>query len=143
MYHLLLGELLSGSTEHGTEKADLTKRFPFITIRNMSNYRKGDTERFAEMFKALSNPNRLSIFLRLISCCAPGASCNTDAEMCECVGELGRDLSIASSTVSHHIKELKRAGLIKMERRGQSVECSVDPEALSALAVFFNQPVRV
>lgn len=63
--------------------------------------------------------------------------------MRECVGELGKDLGIAPSTVSHHIKELYRAGLIKMERRGQNVECSVNPEMLSALALFFNHPVPV
>ena len=109
----------------------------------MSNYRNGQTQRFAEMFKALSNPNRLSIFLRLVSCCAPGTTCSTDAGMRECVGELGKDLGIAPSTVSHHIKELSRAGLIRMERRGQNVECWVDPETLSALALFFNHPVPV
>ena len=105
----------------------------------MSNYRTNSTAKFAEMFKALSNPNRLSIFLRLVSCCAPGTSCSTDAGVCECVGELGKDMGIAPSTVSHHIKELHRAGLIEMERRGQNVECWVAPETLSALATFFNQ----
>lgn len=107
----------------------------------MSNNRNTDAKRFAEMFKALSNPNRLSIFLRLVSCCAPGTSCGTDGGMRECVGELGKDLDIASSTVSHHIKELHRSGLIRMERQGQNVECWVDQEALNDLAMFFNQPV--
>ena len=109
----------------------------------MSNYRGNDTERFAEIFKALSNPNRLRIFLRLASCCMTGATCNVDAEMCECVGELGKDLGIAPSTVSHHIKELHRADLIKMGRRGQNVKCWVEPETLNTLTDFFKQPVRV
>jgi len=95
------------------------------------------------MFKALSNPHRLDIFLRLASSYAAGTPCGTDAEMCECVGELGRDLSIAPSTVSHHIKELRQAGLIQMERRGRSVECWVDPEMLTALAMFFSRPIAV
>ncbi len=109
----------------------------------MSNYRTDGADRFAEMFKALSNPHRLSIFLRLTSCCTPGGSCSTDAEPCECVGELGRDLGIAASTVSHHIKELHQAGLIRMERRGQRIECWVDPETVNALAAFFAQPTPV
>ena len=124
----------------GRLRIRLTKRWWVVIIRNMSNYRTKDTERFAEMFKALSNPNRLTIFLRLASCCALGDSCSTDTEPCECVGELGRDLGIAPSTVSHHIKELHRAGLIRIERRGQNVECSAEPESLHALATFLGQP---
>ena len=56
---------------------------------------------------------------------------------CACVGELGQDLGIVASTISHHIKELRQAGLIRMERRGQKMECWIDPETLSALRDFF------
>ena len=104
----------------------------------MSNTRTHELHRLAEMFKALSNPNRLSVFIRLISCCRPENKVRTDEEVNACVGELGRDLGIAASTVSHHIKELRRAGLIHMERRGQKVECWVNPETLQNLAEFFN-----
>jgi ArsR family transcriptional regulator len=94
------------------------------------------------MFKALSNPNRLKIFMKLTSCCRPGtvASINphTGTEGCACVGELGQDLEIVPSTISHHIKELRRAGLIRMERRGQKVECFIDPATLDALQKFFS-----
>jgi ArsR family transcriptional regulator len=58
--------------------------------------------------------------------------------MRRCVGELGRDLSIAPSTVSHHLKELRTAGLIHMERRGQSIECWVEPDTLGTLSEFFH-----
>ena len=90
------------------------------------------------MFKALSNPNRLSIFLRLYACCGPGVACTVENGMTACVGELGRDLGIAPSTISHHVKEIHHAGLIRMQRRGQNVECSIDPEAFDALKEFFN-----
>jgi ArsR family transcriptional regulator len=107
----------------------------------MSNYRFKDIEKYSEMFKALSNPNRLRIFMRLITCCQPGTitsiSSNSGEEGCACVGELGQDLGIVPSTISHHIKELRRAGLIRMERRGQKMECWVDPETLTALRGFF------
>lgn len=108
-----------------------------ITIRNMSNYQDKNIEEFAEMFKALSNPNRLKIFLRLISCCQPGTRTSIESEGCACVGELGQDLGIVPSTISHHIKELRRAGLIRMERRGQKIECWIDPETIAALQGFF------
>jgi len=97
----------------------------------MSNNRDKNIEEFAEIFKALSNPNRLKIFLKLITCCRPGTVMLIDPDHCEtscaCVGELGQDLGIVPSTLSHHIKELRRAGLIRMERRGQKIDCWIDP----------------
>lgn len=89
---------------------------------------------FAEVFKALSNPNRLHIFLRLVSCCPPGTKCTSDTAVRRCVGELGHDLEIDPSTVSHHLKELRRAGLIRMERRGKHILCWVDRETVMTLA---------
>jgi len=93
---------------------------------------------YADMFKALSNPHRLKIFLRLASCGTGGIACKTDSA-CECVGDLGSNLGIAPSTVSHHLKELHRAGLIRSRRQGQRIECWVDPEVLNSLTHFFNR----
>ncbi|MEE8396619.1 MAG: metalloregulator ArsR/SmtB family transcription factor [bacterium] len=104
----------------------------------MSNFRKEiDVGRFAETFKALSNPHRLEIFLTLAACCAPGSSFDNPAVLQKCVGELGEGLGIAPSTVSHHIKELRQAGLIRVERRGQNLNCWVESETLRALEHFF------
>jgi ArsR family transcriptional regulator len=100
----------------------------------MPNYQKEEVHRFAEVFKALSNPNRLHIFLRLVSCCPPGTKCISDAAGHRCVGELGQDLEIDPSTVSHHLKELRRSGLIRMERRGKNIICWVDRETILAVA---------
>jgi len=86
------------------------------------------------MFKALSNPNRLGIFLRLMSCCPPGTRSLSEAESRRYVGELGEHLDITLSTVSHHIKELRQAGLIKVERRGKNIECWVDDQVVRSLA---------
>ena len=95
-------------------------------------------DEIAEIFKALSNPNRLRIFQQLVTCCAPGTkglfdTCNTSY-----VGELGEKLDIVPSTVSHHIKELRRAGLIRTSRNGQKIECWVDPETVEMLKDFFT-----
>lgn len=90
----------------------------------------------AEMFKALGNPHRLSIFHRLTSCCQPGTRCDLEAVRFS-VGQLGEGLDIAPSTLSHHLKELHRAGLIEMERQGKQVKCWIDPRVLARLAGFF------
>ena len=79
----------------------------------MSKYRSADIERFAGMFKALSNPQRLRIFFKLATCCVPGARCDASAGgMRRCVGDLGGDLGLAPSTVSHHLARLSDVGLV-------------------------------
>ena len=102
----------------------------------MSNYRN-EFQRHAEMFKALANPHRLALFHRLATCCAPGTACNSEEAIRHCVGELGKGLEIAPSTLSHHLKELNRAGLVQMQRHGRQVECWVDSAILDELAGFF------
>jgi len=104
----------------------------------MSNYRKLEPNELAESFKALSNPNRLQIFQRLLSCCELGTVCSAETVTGFCVGELGEDLAVAPSTLSHHIKELQRAGLIKTQRRGKNVECFVDAEMVGLIKEFFS-----
>ena len=108
----------------------------------MSNNQNKNIEKFAEIFKALSNPNRLRLFMRLVTCCQPGTvtriSADTEPEGCACVGELGKDLNIVASTISHHMKELRQAGLVRMERRGQRIECWIDPEIIANLQGFFS-----
>lgn len=89
-------------------------------------------------FKALSNPNRLQIFMQLLSCCQPGTGCDISEAQKFCVSDLGKDLDIAPSTLSHHIKELHHAGLLRMQRRGQHIDCWVDPERVSTLQQFFK-----
>ena len=111
-------------------------------IRTVSKNRTKRLEDLAEKFKALASPHRLRIFLRLVDCCCGRvAKCAPD-QLGACVGELGSDLGLAASTVSHHIKELRRAGLISVQRRGQNVACRVDDAALRGLADFFAKPPR-
>ena len=89
------------------------------------------------MFKALSNPHRLALFQRLMSCCVPGTVCGSEEVTRYCVGEVGEGLDIAPSTLSHHLKELKQAGLIQTEREGKTILCWVDPDVLEELTHFF------
>ncbi len=104
----------------------------------MSNYENNNLEEYSAVFKALSNPNRLKIFLRLVSCCKPGTIGYFDDENTATIGQLGQEVDIVKSTVSHHIKELRRVGLIQTERRGQKIACWVDPVMVTALKDFFT-----
>lgn len=110
-------------------------------IRNMSNYRTNITDT-AERFKALGNPHRLALFQRMTTCCAPGTTCALEEAAEFSVGELGEGLDIAPATLSHHLKELKRAGLVQMERRGKQVFCRVDANTLRELAELFTAPLE-
>jgi ArsR family transcriptional regulator len=106
----------------------------------MSNNQTVDLARLAEAFGALSNPHRLSVFQRLMACCGPSRCCSPAVDAQACVGALGQDLGIAPSTVSHHIKELRHAGLIHLRRIGRNVECWVNPDAIRELAEFLGPP---
>ncbi len=94
-----------------------------------------NTAELAQIFKALSDPNRLAILQMLRDECGgtcrfePGESGNT-------VSEIADRFDIALSTVSHHLKELKNAGLIECVKRGQWVYCSPRPEVLAKIREF-------
>jgi ArsR family transcriptional regulator len=109
----------------------------------MSNYKTIDPDTLARQFKALSNPHRLRIFNLLSGCCEPGNQHNTEEILSCCVGELDQQLGIASSTLSHHLRELHHASLIEMKRRGKQIYCSVNTETLTQLKHFFgNAPTQ-
>ena len=104
----------------------------------MSNNKNITVDDYAEIFKALSNPNRLRIYLRLASCCKPGTVGFMDENTTAFIGELAEEVKVVKSTVSHHIKELRRVGLIRTERQGQKIACWVDPLKVDALRDFFS-----
>jgi len=105
----------------------------------MSNNHIFELDRFAKMFKALANPNRLKIYIRLVSCCGPGTVCSLEEkDERPTVGELCDETCVGVSTVSHHLKELSNSGLIRMERKGQRVLCWADPEVFQEIAKFFS-----
>ncbi len=98
-----------------------------------------ETER-AAMFKALGDPTRLRIFEFLRACCAPVAVEETGEVRPvsgPTVGEVCCRVTGAekiTSSVSFHLKELRLAGLITVERRGKNMICGINHEAVAALA---------
>ena len=104
----------------------------------MSNYSKAiDLQKAAELFKVLGHPHRLAILLRLCQRCGSAGSKDEDA-VAACVGDLSEGLDIAPSTVSHHLKELRQAGIITMERDGQHVQCCPNLDVVKQLRAFIG-----
>ena len=98
---------------------------------------KEEIRRMAEVFGALSNPHRLEILSRSSGGLC-GSECRSNGTDCRCIADLAEELGIAPSTMSHHLRELRRAGLIETERRGRRTDCCVKPGAISELEVFLN-----
>ena len=91
----------------------------------------------AAIFKALSDPNRLAILQMLRDEC--GGECRLEADAGgKTVSEIAGCCEVGLSTVSHHLKELRQAGLIDCERRGQWILCSPNPKALAAVREFLE-----
>ena len=73
----------------------------------------------AELAKALGHPARIAILQFL-----------AEQKSCVC-GDIVNELPLSQSTVSQHLKELKRVGLIKGNIEGPSVCYCVDSKALT------------
>ena len=108
---------------------------------------------YAKIFKALSNEQRLKIFMMIYKqCCSSketqgaselkvskkGACCPAKGgveraftKMCEC-------MNLSRSTVSHHFKELQNSGLISCEREGQIYRCRVNQDVVDSVKKFFK-----
>jgi len=77
-----------------------------------------DRKRVVMALKALSNENRMAVFEQIRSGhCAGRLDADNRLSVC-CVAE---KFNIALSTISHHIKELKSAGLVRCDRKGQTI----------------------
>ncbi len=97
-------------------------------------------ERFSTIFKALSNPNRLKILLELMSCKISGGcyAARIGIDQVEnCQQEFAKHLNLAPSTVSHHFKELRMAGLLKMKKEGKNIIVSVDTDVVESIKNLF------
>ena len=52
------------------------------------------------------------------------------------VGEIGEELEIANSTLSHHLEKLKNEGLVAVRREGTFLRYTADTAALQDLLGF-------
>jgi ArsR family transcriptional regulator len=93
-----------------------------------------DLSEEATLFKALADPARVAIIATLA---------RAEHEVCVCDFTSGLDLN--QSTVSHHLKLLKDAGLVTSERRGTWGYYTLAPDARARLdaALAAVLPVKV
>ena len=81
----------------------------------------------ASTFAALGSEQRLTVLRALVRAGEPGLS----------IGELGQRTGVTGSTLTHHMKILAQAGLVRQERRGRSIICAaVAYDELQALSDF-------
>jgi ArsR family transcriptional regulator, arsenate/arsenite/antimonite-responsive transcriptional repressor len=78
--------------------------------------------------KALADPMRVKLVALLFS------SGNGE----ECSGDLATAVGLSESTVSHHLSQLRRAGLVESERRGMNVYHRPRRESLVALCTVLD-----
>ena len=81
----------------------------------------------AASFDALGSEQRLSVLRCLVRAGPEGLS----------IGELGTRTDVTGSTLTHHLKLLNAAGLVKQQRQGRSTICAAVAYAeVEALAHF-------
>ena len=78
---------------------------------------------------ALSQETRLAAFRRLVAAGPDGLA----------AGVLARALKTAAPTLSFHLKELERAGLIKKRRESRSIIYAADYAAMRALLSYLME----
>jgi len=78
---------------------------------------------------ALAQESRLTIYRLLVEHGKAGL----------CVGDIGAEAKIAPATLSFHLKELTRAGLVKSRRDGRSIYYTSDFDAINALVAYVTE----
>jgi ArsR family transcriptional regulator, arsenate/arsenite/antimonite-responsive transcriptional repressor len=82
--------------------------------------------RYADMLAAMGTEPRLRIMQLLLSAHPAGLV----------VGDIGSELDIASSTLSHHLEKLKNEDLVQVRREGTFLWYSANAAALQELLGF-------
>jgi ArsR family transcriptional regulator len=82
--------------------------------------------RFADMFSAMGTESRLRIMQLLLSAHPDGLV----------VGEIGAELEISNSTLSHHLDKLRNERLVNVQREGTFLRYTADTESLQELLGF-------
>jgi ArsR family transcriptional regulator, arsenate/arsenite/antimonite-responsive transcriptional repressor len=92
----------------------------------VSTFSDADVTRFADRFAAMGAEPRLRIVRLLLTAHPKGMT----------AGEIGGELSIAASTLSHHLERLKREDVIAVQREGTFLRYTANTAALEGIMHF-------
>ena len=96
---------------------------------------KPDINRMSKVFRALSNKNRLQLFLNLL---AESRLDLAKGRTHDCfLATILSNLRIGAPSISHHLRELESAGLIETSKQGKQLVCSIRPDLMQEIARFF------
>lgn len=96
-------------------------------MKNGTRDKSEEAELFALRLRALGHPARLRILVAL-----------AEINACQC-GDIVRELPLAQSTVSEHLRVLKEAGLVRGETGSRRACYCLDRDAMRQLAVEFDR----
>jgi len=97
---------------------DTARLSPGVTRVDITNY--------ADMLAAMGSEARLRIMRLLLSAHPDGMV----------VGDIGADLGVTASTLSHHLDKLKNEGLVNVRREGTFLRYAANARALEDLLGF-------
>jgi len=80
----------------------------------------------ATAFAALGSEARLAILRRLVRAGPQGLP----------IGQLGEDVGVTGSVLTHHLKQLVSAELVTQRRDGRRILCSIDHARVEDLSHF-------
>lgn len=80
---------------------------------------------FNETMKALSDPTRRAIL-------------NLLKEGSKTAGEIGNNFDMTGATISHHLSQLKKAGLVKESKQKNFIYYSLNASVLEEIMLWMN-----
>lgn len=86
----------------------------------------GQVAQYADMLAALGTETRLKIVRLLLQAHPEGLV----------VGQIGAELGVAPSTLSHHLDKLKNEGLVRVRRESTFLRYTADTDGLQDILSF-------
>lgn len=89
-----------------------------------------ETDQLAEWFKVMGDPTRTRVLYALLEA----------GELCVC--DLSAAIDVAESTVSHSLRWLRTAGIVRVRRSGRMMYYSLDDEHVRMLLDLGREHLR-